>query len=63
MNEPIKSANEGSYRYKLCKCSECGIETICEPYFDFYVRPKNEETGLLTCENCISIGFQMIGRN
>ena len=39
-------------RYKLCRCSVCGLEAVCEPLCDFYTRP-DDPTGPLFCEVCI----------
>lgn len=39
-------------RYKLCRCSVCGLEAICEPMCDFYTRP-GDPSGPLFCEVCI----------
>ena len=39
-------------RYKLCRCSVCGLEAICEPMCDFYTR-TGDPSGPLFCEVCI----------
>lgn len=38
--------------YKLCRCSDCGVEAVCTPMCDFYTLPGND-TGPLLCETCV----------
>ena len=38
-------------RYKICKCSRCGVIAVCTPGFDFYTTPSSD--GWLRCETCM----------
>jgi hypothetical protein len=52
MSERITLVNthrNGDIRWKLCRCSECGVEAICTPESDFYA----EEGEPLLCERCM----------
>lgn len=37
--------------YKLCRCDDCGEESICTPENDFYTT-ENNDNGPLKCERC-----------
>jgi hypothetical protein len=53
MNEKILTHCTEDARYRLCKCSECGLVAQCTPSFDFYtesLEPLNGEP--LWCEIC-----------
>lgn len=43
-------------RYKLCRCSKCGIEAVCTPTMDFYAKKVGDS---LECENCFLAKFGM----
>jgi hypothetical protein len=50
-------------QYKLCRCSDCGVEEFCTPSNDFYVRGKagdqlslvDTADRLLVCEACVMV--------
>lgn len=56
MSEAITHGS-GNNGWKLCKCSECGVESVCTPSFDFYVR-TGDESEALVCERCFLAPFQ-----
>jgi len=39
-------------RNRLCRCSNCGIEAVCRPDFDFY-STEEDDKGPLLCESCL----------
>jgi hypothetical protein len=39
--------------YKLCRCCDCGEESICTPDNDFYTT-ANDDNGPLKCERCFA---------
>lgn len=51
MNEVITHGGVDR-RYKLCKCSVCGVVDTCIPTTDFYTKSK-DPTGVLTCSKCM----------
>ena len=54
--EPVVTHGGASYAWRLCRCSECGVERHCTPDFDFYVREGQPEDGPLVCEPCLVRG-------
>ena len=51
MSEAITTGSEDR-TYKMCKCAECGVKSVCTPSNDFYTIPKRDDD-LLYCEPCM----------
>ena len=52
MSKPITHGPVSKIPFKLCKCSQCGVEATCSPEFDFYTKFKDPQ-GPLFCYPCL----------